>query len=222
MKKAILILSLCLCWLSQACSSEDNTDFTKGYESTLTVDECKFINKAMSMFDERLKKQYGNMKNGLQYKKYLSDYVANNRQIPTAFTSPENQQAFAEMRESSAFSKIWILASKLPKAKYSEQDNLLVEEEIPIDIVIEDIEPLKVLDCYVLNPDGAYIRIAVNKTANSDINPFIKDLQVAPDLVSGVIASTMLQVLSDSDYNDSDTKLFIALLLYYSAGIIPE
>lgn len=222
MKNILPILFLSLASLISACTSQNTGKYTKGLEDSFSNEELDLLNKFAYDFEKNLTKYYESDSTDNIYKQFTSSFST--LSIPMGFMiSSESRKAYAEIKKTSIFNKIWTLNSENLEQNIDVNQSEFEEEvEIPIPVNDDDNEKenrFDDVDFYKVNPSGAYMEAVSENTQIKGFKELLADLRKFSDIAPNVVAGAMLDItLTDEDFRRPEVQLFIIIYFYYTQG----
>ncbi len=206
--KKIAILFL-ITMLSISCNKTDKKiDYANVLENCFSTTEIEILNEACALFESQLSENYPNEPMGIKYKQFLNDIGSINAPIALLKNTPKT--IVTELKNSSAFDKIWIKYSDT----YYEDDSHEIQVETNLKNTENETE-FTPKDFYITNPKGAYLECLISNQKNNYVNEYLTSLKEIGDISPTILAQGLVSAMEDNDYNDKTVRLIIAINLFY-------
>ncbi|WP_456424124.1 hypothetical protein [Lutibacter sp.] len=208
MKIKLLIMAMVVITLFSCNKADQKIDYANILENCFSNTEIEILNKACTLFESQLIKNYPKESIEIKYKRFLKDISSSHK--PPALMKNIPNTFLTKLRNSTVFEEIWIKYSET----YYEDDSFETQAKTNSENT-ENKTKYASKDFYIINPKGKYVECLIKNQKNKYINEYLLAIKNVGTINSNILAQGLLDSMKDNDYNNKTVRLVIAMNLFY-------
>ena len=210
MKSTLRILYLkFLIVIIASCQSQPTVNYANKLDGCLEPNAIELLNSLADNFESHITETY-ELTLSESYKRYLKDVGTGN--FPENFFSYSDfQEDMNRFRNSEFYKQTWVKTSTFDK------ESII---EVPPTVVDGKVQQQEAYDPLVIDPTGNYVNCLSKSIRSKALNDYMEVVKAGIDISPGLVAQVLYENFSDEDFDNSLTRLIIAVNFHYQIGLM--